>query len=197
MSRCNPASADKGALYDKILDIDLSCLSPMLAVPHKVDNVHPVTDYEGSAIDMAVIGTCTNGSFEDLETAAEILRTNALAEGVKFLVVPPSRNIPLKALEKGLISLFVEKGGTIVPPGCGPCYGVLNGVLLLVETDTGSIKDGDMLLLDLGGQSIVLRNVTRGEEYYGKGMPRFLGSIVESGGLIPYLSENGGFGSLT
>ena len=126
--RCKPASADEGALYDKILGIDLSCLSPMLAVPHKVDNVHLVTDYEGSAIDMAVIGTCTNGSFEDLETAAEILRTNALAEGVKLLVVPPSRDILLKAMEKGLISLFVEKGATIVPPGCGPCCGALNGV---------------------------------------------------------------------
>ncbi len=73
----------------------------------------------------------------------------------------------------------------------------INGGLLLIETDTGSIRDGDMLLLDLDGESVVLRNVTRGEEYYGTGMSHFLESIVESGGLIPYLSENRGFGSLT
>jgi len=71
----------------------------------------------------------------------------------------------------------------------------INGGLLLIETDTGSIRDGDMLLPDTGGDSIVIRNVTRGEEYYGTGMSRFLSSIVESGGLIPYLSENRGFGS--
>ncbi len=73
----------------------------------------------------------------------------------------------------------------------------INGGLLLIETDTGSIRDGDMLLLDLDGESVVLRHVTRGEEYYGTGMSHFLESIVESGGLIPYLSENGGFGSWT
>ena len=73
----------------------------------------------------------------------------------------------------------------------------INGGLLLIETDPGSIKDGDVLLLDIGGESTVLHNVTRGEEYYSTGMSQFLESIVESGGLIPYLSKNRGFGSWT
>ncbi|WP_337997679.1 aconitase/3-isopropylmalate dehydratase large subunit family protein [Oleispirillum naphthae] len=121
-------AADADAAYAGRLAVDLSRLEPMLAAPHRVDNVHPVADWQETAISSAVIGTCTNGSLEDMRIAAAILAPRGIASGVQLLVVPPSRQILAQAIAEGLISVFVEKGAVIVPPGCGPCCGALNGV---------------------------------------------------------------------
>lgn len=120
--------ADDGADYFSTLEIDLGQIVPSVAAPHRVDNVHPVADWTQQAITTAVIGTCTNGSVEDMRIAARVLAKHSVAEGVRLLVVPPSRQILKQALDEGLISLFVERGAVIVAPGCGPCCGALNGV---------------------------------------------------------------------
>jgi len=119
---------DPGCNYSKVLSFDLSELEPLLAAPHRVDNVAPVSEFQGRAVNMALLGTCTNGSLEDMRIAAGMLKERDIAEDIAFLVVPPSKKILLEAMSEGLIQTFVEKGATIVPPGCGPCCGALNGV---------------------------------------------------------------------
>ncbi len=120
--------ADPGCKYLHVIDLNLPELEPLLAAPHRVDNVTPVSEFQGKPIRMAVLGTCTNGSLEDMRIAVDILKDRDVAKDVTFLVVPPSREILIKAMSEGLIQTFVEKGATIVAPGCGPCCGALNGV---------------------------------------------------------------------
>lgn len=120
---------DKNCNYEKIIEIDVTKLSPYLACPHNVDNGAPVEKMEGTEIDQAFLGTCTNGRIEDLKVAAEMLAGNKVHPGVKFLVAPASRNIFQEALKKGYIRKFSEAGGIVLPVGCGPCVGTHQGVL--------------------------------------------------------------------
>ncbi len=122
-------SADKGAKYEKILDIDCSVIEPMVSQPHTVDNALPVSSLEKVMIDQVFIGTCTNGRFSDLKIAADILKDRKVAEGVRLIVVPASKSTYLEALEKGVIKTFIDSGAVIQSPGCGPCVGVHQGVL--------------------------------------------------------------------
>lgn len=119
---------DQDSDYIRVVNIELGKLEPLLSAPHRVDNVVAVTDHQGREINMAVLGTCTNGSLEDMRIAAGMLKGRDIPEDINFLVVPPSKKILLEAMSEGLIQAFIEKGATIVPPGCGPCCGALNGI---------------------------------------------------------------------
>lgn len=121
--------ADEDAEYEKEIYIDVSGLSPMVSKPHNVDNVAEVGEVEGIEVNQVYIGTCTNGRLSDLEIAAKILKGRKVKEGVRLIVVPASRRIYLNALERGLIKIFVEAGGMVLNPGCGPCVGIHQGVL--------------------------------------------------------------------
>jgi methanogen homoaconitase large subunit len=112
---------------DSELEYDVTNLEPQIAFPCRVDNVKPVSDFEGTKIDQVFIGTCTNGRLEDLEAAAKILRGQKVA--VRTLIIPASREILLEALRKGIVETLVEAGAMIGPPGCGPCLGAHMGVL--------------------------------------------------------------------
>jgi len=118
--------SDPGS-YDSELDYDISDIEPQIAYPNQVDNVKPVSDFEGTKIDQVFIGTCTNGRLEDLETAARILKGHKVT--VRTLVIPASREVLIDALRKGVIETLVEAGAMIGPPGCGPCLGAHMGVL--------------------------------------------------------------------
>lgn len=120
---------DPDAVYDKILEWDLSKQEPLLACPHTVDNVKPVRELEGLEFHQGLLGTCTNGRFEDLAAAARILKGKRIAPHVRLLVLPASRSIMLEAIRKGLIEIFLEAGAMILNPGCGPCLGAHQGVL--------------------------------------------------------------------
>jgi methanogen homoaconitase large subunit len=113
--------------FDSELEYDISDLEPQIAFPCRVDNVSPVSEFEGTKIDQVFIGTCTNGRLEDLETAARILRGHKVA--VRTLVIPASREILIEAIRAGIIEILVEAGAMIGPPGCGPCLGAHMGVL--------------------------------------------------------------------
>lgn len=121
--------ADADAVYDRALEIDLSSLVPVVAMPHAVDNVHPVTEHLGLEIHQALLGTCTNGRLSDLRVAADILRGKRVASTVRLLVLPASRKVLKAAMAEGLIQDLVEAGATLLPPGCGPCLGAHQGVL--------------------------------------------------------------------
>mgnify|MGYP000876731754 CR=1 FL=1 len=120
---------DEDAKYYQVVEIDASSLVPQIACPHTVDNVKPVTEVEGLKVDQIVIGSCTNGRLDDLETAANILRGKKVARGVRMLVFPASYRIYQKALELGYVNDLVKAGAVVMNPGCGPCLGVHQGAL--------------------------------------------------------------------
>jgi len=124
-----PVYPDADAEYEKILEFDASSLTPQVAKPHTVDNVVPATEVEGTRIDQALLGTCTNGRLEDLRLAAKILKGKLIAKNVRMLVLPASQEVLLQALAEGLIETFVQAGAMVLNPGCGPCLGAHQGVL--------------------------------------------------------------------
>jgi len=124
----DPAPADPGATYAGELTVSLDELEPLVALPHAPDRVRPVRELAGTPIQMAVIGTCTNGRLEDLEEALAAMGDAPVAPGVELLVVPASRAVYLEASRRGLLARLVEKGGMILPPGCGPCCGSSPGI---------------------------------------------------------------------
>jgi 3-isopropylmalate/(R)-2-methylmalate dehydratase large subunit len=121
--------ADPDAVYERVIEYDVTSLAPQVARPHTVDNVVPVHEVVGKPINQALIGTCTNGRLEDLEAAWEILRGKHIARNVRLLVLPASREVLLAALEKGIITDLVEAGATLLNPGCGPCLGAHEGIM--------------------------------------------------------------------
>lgn len=123
-----PVFPDSDAVYDCIYEYNACGIEPQVAQPHQVDDVVPVKDIKNKKIHQAIIGTCTNGRLEDLRTAARMLENKKLAKGVRLIVVPASRTVLLKALEQGIIKTFVDAGGMIITPGCGPCVGSHSGI---------------------------------------------------------------------
>lgn len=124
----NFVNPDPDASYSRVLEYNLSKLSPCVAKPHSVDNVVFIEDVEGIPIQQAFLGTCTNGRLEDLKIAADVIGSRKIHPRVRFVVAPASRKIYLKALEEGILRTFVEAGASVVTPGCGCCVGTHNGV---------------------------------------------------------------------
>lgn len=106
----------------EVVDIDVNDLEPQIACPHNVDNVKPVSEVD-TEIDQVFLGSCTNGRISDLRQAAKILKGNKIANGVRMLVIPASKEVYIKALDEGLINIFVNSGALVCNPCCGPCLG--------------------------------------------------------------------------
>ena len=121
-------TADPDAVYEKVVDIDLSHLVPVVAKPHTVDNIAPVSEVAGMPIQQAVLGSCTNGRYEDLALAAQILRGQHIHMDVRLLVLPASESILRQAAQSGVLADLIDAGATICTPGCGVCVGTLGGV---------------------------------------------------------------------
>lgn len=124
-----PLSPDPDASYERLIEFDVSHLSPQVALPHFVDNVRSIEEAEDVSIDQVFIGTCTNGRLSDLRVAASILKGHRVHPHLRLIVGPASRRTYLNALREGLIETFVEAGAVILPPGCGACVGVHQGIL--------------------------------------------------------------------
>lgn len=120
---------DKDASYEKVYDFDVDDLMPQVACPHNVDNVEDVDKVEGTTINQAVLGSCTNGRYEDLKQAARILENHKVQEDVQLLIFPASRAIYQRAIDEGLINIFNDANAIICNPGCGPCLGAHMGVM--------------------------------------------------------------------
>ena len=123
-----PVSADRNAVYKDIREFKVDKLEPQIARPHTVDNVCPVSEIQGQRIEVAFLGTCTNGRLEDLKIAAGIIKGRKIHPDLKFIVCPSSRDVMLDALKEGILEVFVESGAVILSPGCGPCVGTQGGV---------------------------------------------------------------------
>lgn len=122
-------TGDADASYVRTIRYQAEDLVPVLACPSQVDNIHPVREYEGTAIDQVFIGSCTNGRLEDLQTAASILKGKKVAPFVKLIVTPASRKIYTQALQDGTLAVLAEAGAIITHPGCGLCCGRAGGIL--------------------------------------------------------------------
>lgn len=123
--------SDPDASYETVLEIDASKLEPLVSMPHQVDNVKTISELEKEniKINQVFIGTCTNGRFNDLEVALRILEKNGKNPDVRLIISPASKDVFQKALKEGIIEKFVELGAVVIPPGCGPCVGIHQGVL--------------------------------------------------------------------
>jgi 3-isopropylmalate/(R)-2-methylmalate dehydratase large subunit len=120
--------ADSGANYEREIYINAEEVPPVVAKPHSVDAVVSVEEVAGTPVNQVFLGTCTNGRLSDLEIAYRLLKGRKVKEGVRLIVAPASRRILLKAIERGIISTLVEAGAIILPPGCGACVGIHQGV---------------------------------------------------------------------
>jgi 3-isopropylmalate/(R)-2-methylmalate dehydratase large subunit len=120
---------DKDAVYEQVIDIDVSKLEPQIACPHTVDNVKPINEVKGVRVNQIVIGSCTNGRLDDLAIAAKILKDKKVAQGTRMLIFPASARVFNQALTKGYIGTFMKAGAVVMNSGCGPCLGVHEGAL--------------------------------------------------------------------
>jgi len=120
-SEFTPLYADKDAIYVEEVRIRAETIVPMIAKPHKVDNVVPVTELEGQEVDQVCIGSCTNGRIEDLRAAARIL--DGHQSKARLVIYPASRDVLLEALKEGVLETLLKAGASIGPPGCGFCIG--------------------------------------------------------------------------
>ena len=121
--------ADADAEYDEEYTIDLSTLKSTVSFPHLPDNTRTIDEVGDVKIDQVVIGSCTNGRIDDLRCAAEILKGRKVAKGMRLIVIPATQAIYLQAMEEGLLKIFIEAGGVVSTPTCGPCLGGYMGIL--------------------------------------------------------------------
>jgi len=120
--------ADPDAEYAKEIEIDLSEIFPLVAAPHQVDNVKAVAEVKGTKLQEAMIGTCTNGRFEDLKIAAEVMKGKKIPEDFQMVIVPASKKVYMKALHEGVIETLMEAGANVLSASCGPCLGTGQGI---------------------------------------------------------------------
>lgn len=128
-----PLYADRGAVYAKTVDIDVSTMEPQVAMPHLPENVKPVSAAAGTPVDQVFIGSCTNGRLRDLELAAKVLKGRKVHPRVRLMVIPASYEVYRAAMKNGLMDIFLDAGASISTPSCGPCLGGHLGILAAGE----------------------------------------------------------------
>lgn len=121
--------ADPDAEYEKSYEIDLSSLVPTVSCPHLPENTRPAHELGDIKIDQVVIGSCTNGRMEDMETAYRILNGKRVKDGVRCIIIPATMEIMKECADRGYISAFIEAGAVVSTPTCGPCLGGYMGIL--------------------------------------------------------------------
>ena len=126
-------TADPDAQYDEVIEIDLSTIKSTVAFPHLPENTRTIDEVGEVTIDQVVIGSCTNGHYKDLEEAAMIIKGKKVAKNVRAIIIPATQDIYLKAMENGLLKIFVEAGCVVSTPTCGPCLGGYMGILAAGE----------------------------------------------------------------
>ncbi len=115
--------------FESTVHIDVSTLTPQIARPGRVDDVCNIDTLKGTKVDELFLGACTNGSFDDLAVAAQILKNRTIAPSVRMLVTPASIDIYLQAINAGFIETFIKSGAMVNHPGCSACFGGSGGIL--------------------------------------------------------------------
>jgi 3-isopropylmalate/(R)-2-methylmalate dehydratase large subunit len=120
---------DDDAVYAGQETIDVTDLVPLTTFGYKPDQVKPVSDMAGTRVDQVYIGSCTNGRIEDLRVAAQVVKGKKIAETIRAIVSPATADVFSKAMDEGLIKIFMDAGFCVTNPTCGACLGMSNGVL--------------------------------------------------------------------
>ncbi len=128
-----PVEADADASYEKVVEINLSELTPVVAFPHLPGNTHPVSEIGEIKIDQVVIGSCTNGRLEDLQQAAEVLKGHTVHPDVRCIIIPGSQQVYMDAIKAGYVETFINAGCAVSTPTCGPCLGAHMGIMTAGE----------------------------------------------------------------
>lgn len=140
----NLYQSDTDASFLQVYDYDLSKIEPVVAEPHFVDNVKPLSEVGEVKIDEAFLGSCNNGRIDELRVAASILKGRKVHPDVRFLIAPASNSVYLQALEEGLVDIFLESGAMMMNPNCSVCWGSCQGVIgegeVLISTGTRNFK---------------------------------------------------------
>ncbi len=126
-------SADEDAIYDEIIEIDLSKITPTVSCPHLPENTRPAETLSDIKIDQVVIGSCTNGRMEDMEAAFKVLSGKKVADGVRCIIIPATMDIYRECVERGYVTAFIDAGAIVSTPTCGPCLGGYMGILAAGE----------------------------------------------------------------
>ena len=129
-----PLFPNENAIYEQAINISLAELQPTVAKPHAVDNIALARELKGTKVQQVFIGTCTNGRLEDLAVAARILKGKRIHPETRLIIAPASRGVLMAAIKAGYVRTLLEAGAIILPPGCGPCLGLHQGVLGAGET---------------------------------------------------------------
>ncbi len=124
-----PIQSDDDATFSKTFTFDIDGMGPQVACPSNPANLKPVEEVAGTKIDVAFLGSCTNARIEDLRIAAELLKGEKVAHGVRFQITPASQRIYGQALKEGLVDIFMEAGAMFTSSTCGPCFGGHMGTL--------------------------------------------------------------------
>ncbi|MDH4198328.1 MAG: aconitase/3-isopropylmalate dehydratase large subunit family protein, partial [Candidatus Aminicenantes bacterium] len=117
----HPAYADAPAVYERTVEVDVSGLEPLISRPGHPEDVVPVAEVAGTKVDSAFVGSCTNGRYEDMLAAAEILKGRRVAPGVVLKIVPATRRVWERSLKDGLLDIFLQAGALVGNPGCAGC----------------------------------------------------------------------------
>jgi 3-isopropylmalate/(R)-2-methylmalate dehydratase large subunit len=120
---------DEDYQYSEEYTFDVSDLKPQVAVPHSVDNGRDMDKVEDVKVDQVFIGTCTGGRLEDIEAAVKAMNGRRVHSKTRLLIIPASKEVMKKAIEKGYVSTLMKAGATFSSPGCGPCLGTHQGLL--------------------------------------------------------------------
>ena len=140
----NLYKSDEDASFMQVYEYDLSKIEPVVAEPYFVDNVKPLAQMDEVRIDEAFLGSCNNGRIDELRVAASILKGRKVHPDVRFLITPASNSVYLKALEEGLVDIFLEAGAMMMNPNCSVCWGSCQGVIgegeVLISTGTRNFK---------------------------------------------------------
>lgn len=130
-----PIEADADAEYAREIVFDVDAMPFVVAKPHQFGNVGPVEEAAGRRIQQAIIGSCANGRYEDIEIAARMLKGRKVAKGVRFIISPASQQVYLQCVKAGLIETLLEAGAQIATPGCGVC-----------QPKVGFLSDGEVCI---------------------------------------------------
>ena len=126
-------TSDSDADYGSIVELDVSEIEPLVAVPHDLSDVRDASKLNDVRIDEAVFGTCTGGRIEDFRVAAAIMKGRTLAPHTRMMVNPGSREVYMQAMREGLIDIMMQAGAQVGITGCGPCSGCHQGMLAPAE----------------------------------------------------------------
>jgi len=121
--------SDADAVYEKIYNVNVSEIEPLVALPHLPENVKPVSQVNNIKIDQVVIGSCTNGRLEDMAEAAAVLKGRKVAKNVRCIIIPATQEIWKESMKRGYFDIFIDAGAAISTPTCGPCLGGHMGIL--------------------------------------------------------------------